>query len=288
MSDLPRYDGWEKVPAHLFTATRLKSLDLPRRPGPAVATVEGGDYRGKSDVFALYGLADSPPTGATAGQLETAAARRKFAACTGCGAHPDEGLSQVTGRCEACLHVERLREAQVEARGRRDEYRVWAAERVADSKTLVAWIDEHIPPSSPSGRPRKPVAHTLAVVTPGGESVLSLSYRLADVGPRVRAVPEGAIAYEEGCAAVAGLGERYFVCWGHGDLWRLVYMSTGRNPAYLGSNGAEMDGRVRSWRGDIDPRSVRLRAAVPPGNAERLALLLRRMAADTTDGGSHA
>lgn len=283
MTDLPHYVGWGAVPANLATATRLKDLDLPRRPGPPAATVDGGDYRGKSDVFELYDIVTSPPTTATAKQLEAAAARRKFAACTECGAHPDTGLSQVTGRCDACLRIEQLRKTQREAQRRRDEYAAWAAQRLADPKTLVAWIDEHTPPAAPSGRARKPVAHTLTAVTAHGESVLRLSYRLAGVGPRVRAVPDGSVAWDEAAAAVAALGERYFVTWTHSNLWHLVQLSTGRSLSYLGREGAEMDVRVLWWRGDVDPRRPdHTRAAVPAGNADRLALLLRRMANPTT------
>lgn len=284
MPDLPEYTGWAAVPAHLATATRLKSLDLPRTPGPLEATVTAGNYRGKSEVFDLYDIGTSPPSTATPAQLEAAAARRKFTACTECGAHPDTGLSQVTGRCETCLHIEQLHKAQKETQRHRDEYRQWADERLADPKTLVVWIDEHTPPPAPSGRVRKPVAHTLTAVTAHGDPVLQIAYRLQGIGPRVRSVPADAVAFDEAAAGVAGLGERYFVTWSHGNLWLLARMATGHSLSYLGHNGTEMDVRVRWWRGDIDPRTADPRPAIPPSNAERLALMLRRMAAEPDRG----
>jgi hypothetical protein len=280
MSELPEYSGWRSVPAHLVTASRLKALDLPREPTEPVAIVTASNWRGKQEAFDLYDLTNCPPTAASAKQLETAAGRRKFASCTDCGARPDTGLSQVTGRCETCLHIEQLRKTQREAQRSRDECAAWAAKRIADPKTLVAWIDEHTPPPAPSGRTRNPVAHTLTAVTAQGDPVLRLSYRLTGIGPRVRAVPEGAVARDEAATALATLGERYFVTWTHSNLWHLVQLATGRGLSYLGTEGCEMDSRVLWWRGDIDPRHPsHPRAAIAPGNADRLALVLRRMAA---------
>jgi len=100
----------------------------------------------------------------------------------------------------------------------------------------------------------------------------------------VRAVPEGAVPIEEAAGALAALGERHFVTWTHSNLWHLVYLATGNSLSYLGAHGIEMDLRVAWWRGDIDPRTTRLCAAIPPGNADRLALLLRRMAAEQPPG----
>lgn len=279
---LPHYARWGAVPSNLATATRLRELDLPRQPGLRAATVEGGDYRGKSDVFDLYDITTSPPTTASAKQLEAAATRRKFSECSECGAHPDTGLSQVTGRCEACLHIEQIRKAQLEAQRHRATSAQWAAKHLDDPKTVVAWIDEHTPPATASKPKRKPVAHTLTLVTPHGKQLLRICYRLPGIGPRVRALPEQALAYEDAAAVLAALGERYFITWSYNNLWRLVYMSTGENTSYLARHGSEMDDHILWWRGDIDPRRPQYpRAAVPPGNADRLALLLRRMAAGT-------
>lgn len=277
---IPEYDGWRAVPAHLYTKTQLAGLDLPRGPGQIAARVSAGDYRGKPAEFDLYDITASPPSAASAKHLEAAAARRRFTACADCGAHPDTGLSQVTGRCETCLHIEALRKAQAEAQRRRVAHARQAAERVADPATLVVWIDEHTPPAAPSGRARKPVAHTLAAVTALGEPVLHLSYRLSGIGPRVRAVPKGAVTSEDAAAVLAALGERRFVTWTHSQLWHLVHLATGKDPGYLTPYGTEMDTAVTWWRGDLDPRTGQLRRALPPGNADRLALLLRRMAAD--------
>jgi len=150
---IPAYDGWGEVPVHLATASRLKALDLPRRPGDPAASVTAGDYRGKPNVFTLYEIAASAPTAASANQLEAAAARRKFTACADCGAHPDTGLSQITGRCEACLHIAALHKAQREAQRHRADYQRQAAVRLADPATLVVWIDEHTRPRRrPGGR----------------------------------------------------------------------------------------------------------------------------------------
>jgi hypothetical protein len=115
--------------------------------------------------------------------------------------------------------------------------------------------------------------------------VLRLSYRLHGIGPRVRAVPEGAAPLQDAAGALAALGERHFVTWTHSNLWHLVYLATGNSLSYLGAHGTEMDQRVAWWRGDIDPRTARLRTAIPPGNADRLALLLRRMAAEQASPG---
>ncbi len=285
MTDLPEYTGWASVPANLATATRLKSLDLPRTPGPLAATVAAYNYRDKIETFDLYDLATSPPSKSSAAQLEAAAGRRKFAACAECGARPDTGLSQITGRCDTCLHIEELRKVQLEAKRCREQYRAWALDRVADPKTLVVWIEKHVPPAGRSGRPRKPVAHTLTALTALGGPVLQISYRLEGVGPRVRSVPADAVAFEEAAAAVAGLGERYFIVWAHRDLRCLVRMSTGSSPGYVGDRGAEMDILVLRWRGDVDPRTTDLRPVIAPGRADRLALLLRRMAAEPSGKG---
>lgn len=281
MPEMPHYTGWGSVPSNLASATRLRELDLPRQPGPVAATVEGGDYRGKSNVFELYNVHTSPPTTATAKQLEAAAARRKFSECAECGAHPDTGLSQVTGRCDACLHIEQIRKAQAEAQRRRANIAQWAAQHLHDPNALVAWLDDHTPAPTSSRPKRDPVAHTLTLITPQGKQVLRITFRLPAVGPRVRAVPADASSYDEAAQAVAALGPRYFVAWNHNVLWRLVRMSTGKDRSYTGSEGAEMDIRLLWWRGDVDPRRPgHPRAAIAPGNAERLALLLRRMAAD--------
>lgn len=277
---IPEYDGWRAVPGHLYTKTQLAGLDLPRRPGQIAARVSAGDYRGKPEVFDLYDIAASAPSAASAKHLEAAAARRRFTACADCGAHPDTGLSQVTGRCETCLHIESLRKAQAEAQRRRAVHTRHAAERVADPATLVVWIDEHTPPPAPSGRARKPVAHTLTAVSASGEPVLHLSYRLPGVGPRVRAVPDGAVSPQDAAAALAPLGERHFVTWTHLHLWHLVHLAIGKDPGYLTPYGTAMDTAVTWWRGDLDPRTGHARRALSPGNADRLALLLRRMAAD--------
>lgn len=275
---IPHYDGLSCVPAHLATANKLAALDLPRKPGEPVATVTIARRLGKDIVSNLYDIAADPPTEDSAPQLEASAAGRAFAACTGCGARPDTGLSQGTGQCEACRHLEALRTAHREAQRRRDQAQVWAAERVADAATLVVWIDEHTPPPAPSGRARKPNAHTLTAVTAQGDGLLWLTYRLLGVGPRVRSVPDGAVAFDDATAAVGALGQRQFVTWTYLNLLHMVQLATGHGTS-LAAHGAALDTYASWWRGDIDPHTARIRPAIAPGNADRLALLLRRIAA---------
>ncbi len=73
------------------SATQLKTLDLPRQPGPPAATVKARDGAGRRATFTLYRTAESTPTTATAAQ--PGAARRRSTpearVCADCDARPD-------------------------------------------------------------------------------------------------------------------------------------------------------------------------------------------------------
>ncbi|MFE9644265.1 hypothetical protein ACFYO0_09030 [Streptomyces sp. NPDC006365] len=72
----PYFTSWRDVPTGICaTAAQLKTMDLPRQPGPPAATVDGQDGIGRSMTITLYRIDQPLPTASTAAQLVAARAR---------------------------------------------------------------------------------------------------------------------------------------------------------------------------------------------------------------------
>ncbi|RSM93779.1 hypothetical protein DMB42_52115 [Nonomuraea sp. WAC 01424] len=293
------YERWSEVPWDLASKSQLAGADLPREPGgPVVAYVAGQDWRGKDAEIPLYRVADCLPTRATAGQL-VAAARRATATvrtCADCGAQCQQGLAErgQRPRCIACSHIARLVAEQIRLREKRVVLADWARDLLADAATAVVWVTLHDAPRTPAGRARPPLAARVQAVDGTGARLLDVLMRLA--GPRTAGAPDDAVSASQGAAALMdALDGRRLVGWNDCPL-----SSVRDRLAALGSpvrlSGPEdewlPDGwrgtarhRVAQWRGELDPLTGWLRSPWPPGSADRLWLLLRRMADTTVEAG---
>jgi len=179
--------------------------------------------------------------------------------------------------CPACRHIARLRAEQVRLAGLRDKRSAWAAELLADEALAVLEVELFVPPPLPSGRKRPPAALHAVAVDRDEAVLLDQVARLA--GPRAAAVPEGAPPVAEVAAVVnSALAGRRLVVWdGHG-LGQLARAIREAGQPYEGGRADPLALAVAEWRGDLDPRTRRIRTSTPPGRADRLLVLLRRMA----------
>ncbi|GAA3225071.1 hypothetical protein [Nonomuraea helvata] len=293
------YQRWSEVPWNLASKTQLAGADLPREVGgPVAGYVAGQDWRGKDMDIPLYGVADCPPTRATAGQL--AAAERRATAtqrvCADCGAQCQQGLA-VRGqrpRCVACNHIALLVAEQIKLRERRAVLTTWARGILDDDATAVVWVHLHEAPPTPAGRARPPLAARVQAVDRTGARLLDVLVRLA--GPRTSGAPADAVPAAAGAEALrAVLDGRRLIGWDDRPLAPVTdRLAALGSPVRLSAPEEERrhgDGwpgtvrdRVAQWRGELDPATRRLREPWPPGTADRLWLLLRRMA-DTPDAG---
>ncbi len=142
---------------------------------------------------------------------------------------------------------------------------------------------------SPSGRTRPPIAARIEACDTDGLRLLDLTVALA--GPRTRGLPEAALSMELAQPRLREvLAGRHRIAWHAGDLLplraALPPLEDGGQHEYsehgFFSKAHEADPmgqRVAAWRGEIDPRTRDLRRPLPPGRPDRMALLLRRMAA---------
>ncbi|MFD5084369.1 hypothetical protein ACFWOG_17235 [Kitasatospora sp. NPDC058406] len=283
---LPVYTWWGEVPTHLATRTRLAELDLPRQPaGPARATIDTRNALGKKATFDLYDVRESIPTQASAAQLAAAAARRtKPRTCQDCGAHPDTPCTQsADGRalCDTCAHIDRLRARQQEAAADSRQAAASAVGLLDDEHLVVLAVDYTPGEPTAAGTPRPPAAARITVLDRDGATLHDRTLRLT--GPRTPGAPAHAIDPAPALADLTNLlAERTVVLWTPGDLdplhdaLRRLKLTTALLP----------EGRVNSlrpaatqWRADLDPRTGEPRRPTPPGTADRLLLLLRRVAA---------
>ncbi|MEU8264934.1 hypothetical protein AB0C02_30510 [Micromonospora sp. NPDC048999] len=286
MGDLPICQGWRNVPAGLYSRSQLADLDLPRVPaGPVRARVETRDWRDRKTTVDLHALAESEPSPATIGQLE--AARRRAGTsrvCDGCGACPDRPLPSINSQhlCRVCARITELRERRVKAAADRIMVVDWARKILAPELLLpcVLRVQAIRRPAAPSGR-QNPEAIALRVdaVDTAGRRLVGTTIRTA--GPRVRGVPADAVdpaTVEDQIRAL--LAAPVIVTWTSREdaPLRLLY---GTDPLRLPSNPNDLSWRATYWRGDVDPDSHQFarRSAINPGRADRLLLLLRRMAA---------
>lgn len=313
------YTRWSEVPWYLMSRTQLGDLDLPRDPSgqDVAAVVETYDWRDKKDVVELFEVHRCPPTRASGKQLESAAARGKDRrTCRRCGARCQRPLTaEPPGRsshveqvevgplvCPACRVVIRLLGKQQELAAARLEHAARAAEVLRWERLAVLWVDEIVPPPTPSGAARKMTAVRIRACDANGKELLDVTVRL--VSERAKFVPPGAVAQEEAVPVVhAALLGRPLVAWDPAAFTRLHQLAPHetlphRPPEWELVDGQRtwvpydererrqdlqvehetVGGRVKQWRGQLDPKSGELTPCVLPGTPDRLLYLLRKMA----------
>ncbi|GAA2810854.1 hypothetical protein GCM10010441_39370 [Kitasatospora paracochleata] len=282
---VPSYAWWGEVPDHLRTTTQLAALDLPRQAaGPVRATIATRNPgTGRKDTFDLYDVRESVPTAATAAQLLAAGARRttNTRTCEDCGAHPETPCTPAAdGRalCGTCAHITRLRTRQAEARAAAQDGAETADRLLTDEHLAVLHVDYTPGEPTAAGTPRPPAAARLTALDRTGTALYDRTVRLT--GPRTAGAPAPAPALAD---LTNLLAQRTVALWTTGDLdplydaLRRLKLNTALLP----------EGRVNSlrpaatqWRADLDPRTGEPRRPTPPGTADRLLLLLRKMSAD--------
>ena len=284
------YDSWEQVPEHLRTKTQLADLDLPRVPGgEKTARVYDRGPHGRRGGFDLYDARASMPSPASARQLEASRFRQTedSRGCQDCGAHTDgpatpfhdDAREEWVRLCWACLHIARLRQTQHNLAAARCRAAEKAAALLAADTAAVVHVAAIAPPAGENGRPRRPVAAVVEAVTPSGVGLVSMTVRLNQ--SRSTLIPPDAVPLAD---ALPHLGEvvagRDLVEWAVGALRPLedaFAAPDGQNPR---RERVTLEREVAVWRGEIDPRTRRPLALIEPGRADRMALLIRRIAAD--------
>jgi hypothetical protein len=274
----------------------MAELELPRRPGPVAATVAGYDFRDKPAVIELYRIDQSTPSPATATQL--AAARRRGDQpdkylCTECGAHPELPVTVYQDGprlCRACAHIRALRILQRDGAGRRAHTARRAAELLA-GPLAVLHIELTERGTTPSGSRRPPSAARLAAVDGDGSELIDVTVRL--VGPRSAGIPAGAVAPADAALPLRqALAGRRLLYWPGTGLSDLVIALRGAGWSDVVPQGYDvqrnLEEMTRLWRDEVDPRTLRPRVLVPPGRADRMLYLLRRIAADAPQDGGEA
>lgn len=284
----PHFTAWRDVPNGVYaTATQLKAMDLPRRPGPPAATVDGQDGIGRSTVLTLYRIDQSTPTTSTAAQLAAARARSGNAGqagvCADCGARPDRApiATEADGAlCPACWHIRGLRHLQQEA-ARSRAAAVQSARSLLrpSSRPLgVLHVDYTERGRTPSGTRRSPAAAQITVLGANGLVLAAPLLRL--VSARAKGVPDGADDPCSGAEALTALLSGLTVLiWRHRDLDDLSSgLRSQGAPWFLPSGQVrEMALLTSAWRGEVTPDGHRP-AAVPPGRADRMLSLLQQIA----------
>ncbi|MFJ1936723.1 hypothetical protein ACIOGZ_29195 [Kitasatospora sp. NPDC088160] len=277
------YTWWGAVPDHLRTKTQLADLDLPRQPGgPVRATVTAKGPGGKG-TYNLYDLGESVPTQTPAAQL----ARRTTTSrtCDDCGARPESPCTKTADGpllCAACAHIHRLRQTQHAAAERAQVAAGQAADLLADEHLVVlAAAYTHRPPTE-TGKPHPPAAaHITVLDARDGLTLYNRTLRLT--GPRTPGAPADAVDPTPALADLATLlADRTVALWDtdlqplHDALRRL---KTDRGVLPSGYQRVhKLQVLASLWRADLDPATARYRVPAPPGTAERLLYLLRRMA----------
>ncbi|WP_399135914.1 hypothetical protein Q3A86_00025 [Streptomyces sp. NBUA17] len=294
------YAGWEQVPWFMASRTQLRTADLPREPvGPAGAQVHAY-HRGRRAVVALYRVESSRPTAASARQLEAAADRRtrETRVCGGCGARCDRPLVARDGQalCPMCWRMRDVAALQASLSERREQLAVWVQGLLNDQRLAVVWVEAVEGGRTASGRARPLAAARVTAVDAAGKGLADVVVRCA--GVRGSGVPEGACAPSKEVAVLRrALGGRRVLAWTEAQVLtltgRLETLGCPLRLSVVSSRpGADWDGwqtsvrdRVAQWRGQLDPASGLLLPAWEPGRADRLRLVLARMAQGTGRGG---
>ena len=294
------YEGWWEVPAGLLLASQLAAMDLPRIPGgPAAGIVQAENWHayGRDDNFRLYRLSESLPSSASAAQLEAADAKRirnRVYWCEECGAWSEQALPRyplgdlllngIEARhlCGCCRHITRLTGYQAYYAARRAQSIAWAARMAAPGAALAVTASE-IRPAAPHRRAsgtRSPASPSWPSTSP---TAAKPSTPPCCASPPARCQDQG----DAGPRARRGQAARRHRR-PHADL--LARAAVGALRPILAPNsrhtrlGEEAQTRVTNWRSDLDVRIGHLRVATDPGRPDRLALLIRRIAAGAPDG----
>jgi hypothetical protein len=298
------YAGWWQVPDHLLSATALAELEYPRTSDgqTPVALVDMRDWSDRETSIPLYDARACPPTKATAGQLEAAAARSsRQRRCADCDARCQRPLPPLDADdprplCPACRHFALLRRRQAELGADRLVYAQRAGELLAWTSAAVVQVDLTIPPPTPAGRRRPPTAARVRAVDLDGGRLVDLLVRL--VGPRAQRVPDGAVAPEAAAPTIhQALVGRRLLLWSHQDLtnlhaaaphaalpgvgdlaWSSTHHGNGELHHPVGARAAAVQYLATPWRGQLHPHTRTLVECLPPGTPDRQLLMLRRIA----------
>jgi hypothetical protein len=290
VTEVPLYSGWRNVPGGLYSRTQLGDLDLPRvAGGPVRAQVDALNWRDKFESVQLYRLSESTPSGASVTRLESARAKSKTArVCTDCGARPDlpprdfgDADREPVALCNACAQIAKLRAAQGELPVRRADAVRWACDMLSDAllPAYVVHVVKVLRPEAPSGRQdRNPIAYRIEAVDTAGGRVIAATVQATN--SRVKAMPDGAAPLDSVVDEMHAIATaQTVVTWDPLEMSPLrALVGVPAPPGWYGGNPNYMSRRVQNWRGDVDPQTCDLRSAVHPGRADRMWLLLKRMA----------
>ncbi|MET8982612.1 hypothetical protein ABZX85_44245 [Streptomyces sp. NPDC004539] len=288
-----RYEDWGQVPWFMASRTQLLTADLPREPVGRAGGQVRTYHRGRRQVVGLYRVESSRPTAASARQLEAAAGRRtqETHVCGECGACCDRPLVVRDGHglCPMCRRMREVAAFQASLGERRRQLAQWAQGLLGDARLAVVWVETVQGGHTPSGRARPLAAARVTAVDGEGNGLADLVVRFA--GARGCGVPQGACAPPEGAAVLErALDGRRVLAWTEAQVsaltsrlealgcpLRLSVVSSRPEADWDGWQTSVRD-RVAQWRGQLDPASGMLLPAWEPGRADRLRLLLTRMA----------
>ncbi|WTW96582.1 hypothetical protein OG216_25875 [Streptomycetaceae bacterium NBC_01309] len=282
----PVFEGWSRVPPGLHTVSQLSDLDMPRVPvGAPIARVSASPaYSNKRTEFDLYRLSDSVPSPATGPRLlsyptwkddRTAETSHTCADCDArterpCPVRDDHGRRL----CQACAQIADILAAQALTQSSRLQSAAWAAGLVAGDPVRYVHV------RTIAGTAKKPtaVAQQFTVADHDGTPLRDVTVHCGK--PRARGVPPGALAPEAAVLRLAAVleGQRVAV-WEHGHGLALAGI-LGLIPKVRARVVADrIRAHATAWRGELDPRTRELRTATDPGRADRVWLLVARMAA---------
>ncbi|MFK0121470.1 hypothetical protein [Streptomyces sp. NPDC090994] len=284
----PHFGAWRDVPARIYaTAAQLKTMDLPRQPGPPAATVDGWDGIGRKSTITLYRIDQSTPTASTAAQLAAARARSenfvRARVCADCGARPDRAplaTESYGALCPTCWHIRDLRQRQEEAARDRAAavHTVRTLLRPGSRPLGVLHVDYTERGHTPAGTRRSPAAAKVTVIDANGQLLADPLLRL--VSARAKGVPDGAGAPVPGADALTALlSQRTVLVWSYRDLDDLAAGLRSQDAAWSLPSGHvhEMARLTAAWRSEVTPDGDRP-AAVAPGRADRMLYLLHQIA----------
>jgi hypothetical protein len=285
---VPEYEGWWQVPSGLLTKAQLAELEFPRRPTEIPAgRVWSEDFRGRRNrlLVDLYQPGACLPTGASAAQLQAAAARStRVYECSVCGCRPERALDPSNPLCQVCSHIQRLQRQQDKAQQAQRTATEQVANAMAEPGAVIlhATQKEH---QTPSGRPRPSLsARICAVAASDGRKLLDVTVSLV-TSPRARlrdpdAVPAADIVDK----VITLLGEKTLICWARSDVatlglavphdWPTADYYTQRPRLVTVATWSA------AWRAQLTTKGEQ-GAARHPGTADRLWLHLTRIAATT-------
>ncbi|WP_128380442.1 hypothetical protein [Streptomyces cavernae] len=289
----PHFVSWRDVPTGIYaTATQLKTMDLPRQPGPPAATVDGLDGIGRNTTITLYWVDQSVPTASTAAQLAAIRARSensvRLRVCADCGARPDRApiaTDSYGALCPTCWHIRGLRRRQEEAAVDRAAAVQTARDLLRpSSRSLgVLHVDYTERGHTPSGIRRSPAAARVTVLGANGEVLADPLLRL--VSARAKGIPDGSLdgAGDPGPGAemlAATLSTLTVLVWQRRDLEGLAAGLHLQGAAWIlpsHEHVHEMAWLTTAWRCEVTPDGERP-MPVAPGRADRMLYLLRQIA----------